>query len=86
MSTRIIKETDCDRCGTKSVAVKSMRVATGRDLDPAGGASEEAGVCFDLCANCLAALFQQMVLQEFKTYEAAKIWIDWLKLKNHNTW
>lgn len=58
MATRVITETDCDRCEKKNVPVKTISLQTGWEPDPAGGASQRTGIEFDLCIECMAEILR----------------------------
>lgn len=73
--------TDCDRCDGKNVNVKTFYVETGRDFDPAGGASSPAGDRFDLCDKCMAFIINS-VIKKLQSYDEAEIWIKSLNLKH----
>jgi hypothetical protein len=73
MSTRIITETDCDKCGKKNVTIKTIRIYTHRTPDPAGGPSEDSGKLIDLCVDCLYHWANMYVKKLVETENTAKV-------------
>lgn len=85
MATKTIYEYYCDRCGTKSEALSKILAETGRDLDPAGGASQPAGIKFELCRKCLCNIVQNYV-DSLASFEAVEKWVKTLNLKNQESY